>query len=81
MKNGKNLLVVAHGSSLRALVSLLSNNLSQDEINNFDIPSAIPIILTLDSNMKIENIEYLADQQEIEVKMSKLKTETQRKEV
>jgi bisphosphoglycerate-dependent phosphoglycerate mutase len=55
---------VAHGSSLRALVSLVSN-LSQDEINNFDIPPAIPIILTLDEGFKISNIEYLAEQNEI----------------
>lgn len=72
MTNGKHLWVVAHGSLFRVL---LSNNLSQEEINNFDIPSAIPIILTLDDSLKITNIEYLADQHEIDVKMAKLKTQ------
>lgn len=43
IKNGKKVLIVAHGNSLKALLQYLSN-LSHEEIFNLNIPTGIPII-------------------------------------
>ena len=48
IKNGKNLLIVGHGSSLRALVYLMDPSKTEEEIQNFNIPTAVPIICTFD---------------------------------
>ncbi|CUR53809.1 2,3-bisphosphoglycerate-dependent phosphoglycerate mutase [Serratia symbiotica] len=43
IKNKKQIIIVAHGNSLRALIKYL-NNLSEDEIFNINIPTGIPLI-------------------------------------
>ena len=53
--DGKNVLVVAHGNSLRSLVKYLLN-LSEDEILKFEIPTATPLVFDLDENLQV--IEY-----------------------
>jgi len=51
LKDGKNILVVAHGNSLRALVKHL-DGLSDDEIVKVEIPTGVPILYELDGNLK-----------------------------
>jgi 2,3-bisphosphoglycerate-dependent phosphoglycerate mutase len=55
---GKNILVVAHGNSLRALMMKLED-ISEEEIALVDLPTGIPRLYTLDNNGKILKIEYL----------------------
>lgn len=43
LKNGKNVLVVAHGNSLRSIVMFLEN-ISEEDIPNLEIPTGLPII-------------------------------------
>ena len=43
LNNGKNVLVAAHGNSLRALVKML-DDISEDEITEFNIPTGVPIV-------------------------------------
>lgn len=52
LKAEKNVLIVAHGNSLRALVKHLEG-LSGDEIVKIEIPTGIPIEYLLDKNLKI----------------------------
>jgi 2,3-bisphosphoglycerate-dependent phosphoglycerate mutase len=52
LKAGKNVLVVAHGNSLRALIMYLEK-LSGDEIVKVEIPTGIPILYELDDNLNI----------------------------
>lgn len=52
LKKGKNLLVVAHGNSLRGLVKHLLQ-ISDKEILNFEIATGDPLIFTFDRNMKV----------------------------
>jgi 2,3-bisphosphoglycerate-dependent phosphoglycerate mutase len=47
----KNVLVVAHGNSLRALVKML-NNVSDKDIEKLEIPIGVPIVYELDKNLK-----------------------------
>ncbi|MEM3362146.1 MAG: 2,3-diphosphoglycerate-dependent phosphoglycerate mutase [Candidatus Anstonellaceae archaeon] len=52
LKEGKNVLVVAHGNSLRALVMHL-DKLTKQEVINLNIPTAIPYIYEFDKKGKI----------------------------
>lgn len=48
---GKTVLIAAHGNSLRAIVKML-DGLSEDEIAQVNIPTAIPLLYELDENFK-----------------------------
>lgn len=58
LNDGKNVLIVAHGNSLRGLVKYLEN-LSNEEIVNFEIPTGVPYIYELDENLKITDKYFL----------------------
>ena len=51
VKSGKNVIIVAHGNSLRALVKHL-DGISDEEIVSLNIPTGIPLIYELDDNAK-----------------------------
>ena len=46
---GKNVLVAAHGNSLRSLIMKLEN-ISEDEIVKLEIPTGAPIVYIFNSN-------------------------------
>lgn len=52
LQDGKTVLVSAHGNSLRAITMHLEK-ISERDIPNLEIPTGIPIVYTLDENMKI----------------------------
>ena len=56
--NGENIMVVAHGNSLRAIVKLLKN-LSNEEIIKLNIPTGVPYLLELDKKLKVHKDYYL----------------------
>jgi 2,3-bisphosphoglycerate-dependent phosphoglycerate mutase len=64
IKTGKRVLIAAHGNSLRALVKHL-DNLSEDEIVQLNIPTGIPLVYELDSNLIPIKHYYLGDQKAI----------------
>lgn len=49
---GKNVIVAAHGNSLRALTKYLEG-ISDDDIINLEIPTGQPIVYDLDENLKV----------------------------
>jgi 2,3-bisphosphoglycerate-dependent phosphoglycerate mutase len=51
LQEGRQTLIVAHGNSLRALVKYL-DNLSDEQIACLEIPTGVPLIYDLDSNLK-----------------------------
>lgn len=51
LKAGKTVMVAAHGNSLRALVKHL-DGISDDDIAGLNIPTGIPLVYELDSNLK-----------------------------
>ena len=57
---GKNVLIAAHGNSLRALVKML-DDVSNDEITGFNIPTGIPLAYELDDNLKPVSRDFLGD--------------------
>jgi 2,3-bisphosphoglycerate-dependent phosphoglycerate mutase len=63
VKAGKKVLVVAHGNSLRALVKYL-DGISDDDIVGLNIPTGVPLVYELDSNLKPIKHYYLGDPEE-----------------
>lgn len=62
------ILVVAHGNSLRGVVKELKG-MSNDEIIKFNIPTAVPYIFEFDDQMKLQRDYMLGDPDEIAQKM------------
>jgi len=60
VREGKNVLVAAHGNSLRALVKYL-DNVSEADIVGLNIPTGIPLVYHLDENLKKIESFYLGD--------------------
>ncbi|MGB9697504.1 MAG: 2,3-bisphosphoglycerate-dependent phosphoglycerate mutase [Ignavibacteria bacterium] len=58
LKAGKNVLISAHGNSLRALVMHLEN-LSKEQILETEIPTGIPKVYKLDDSLKIIESYYI----------------------
>jgi 2,3-bisphosphoglycerate-dependent phosphoglycerate mutase len=64
LRDGKNVLIAAHGNSLRALVKML-DEVSEDEITRFNIPTGIPLAYELDDELKPASSEFLGDPDEV----------------
>ena len=60
LKNGKNILISAHGNSLRALCKYLFK-ISDTKINELEIPTGNPLIIEFDNQLKIQKYYYLDD--------------------
>jgi len=60
LKAGQTVLVAAHGNSLRALYKYL-NDVPDDQIVEFNIPTGIPLRFDLDGNLKVKSHRYLGD--------------------
>jgi len=60
LRAGRNVLIAAHGNSLRALVKLL-DEVSDEEITRFNIPTGIPLAYELDDDLKPLSREFLGD--------------------
>ena len=68
MKDGKRVIIAAHGNSLRALVKYF-DNLSNEEIIGVNIPTAVPLVYEFDDNFKVIKHYYLGDQEALKAKM------------
>ncbi|HBF33626.1 TPA: 2,3-diphosphoglycerate-dependent phosphoglycerate mutase, partial [Candidatus Sumerlaeota bacterium] len=64
VKEGKNVLIVAHGNSLRALVKYL-DKMTEAEILELNIPTGVPLVYELDENLQPIKHYYLGDPEEI----------------
>ena len=64
LRAGKNVLVVAHGNSLRALVKML-DGMSDADIVEFNIPTGVPIAYDLDANLKPRGRQFLGDPEKV----------------
>jgi 2,3-bisphosphoglycerate-dependent phosphoglycerate mutase len=64
LKAGENVLIAAHGNSLRALVKML-DEISDDAITEFNIPTGVPILYDLDDQLKPRSREFIGDPEAI----------------
>ena len=67
MIQGKSVVVVAHGNSLRAIVKYLAG-MSEQEILAYNIPTACPLVFEFDENMKPVKNYYLLDEEELKAR-------------
>lgn len=59
MNQGKTVLVAAHGSTVRALIKLISG-ISDDDIQDINIPNGIPLLYELDQDFRpVSEYKYL----------------------
>ena len=64
LRAGKQVLIAAHGNSLRALVKHL-DGVSDDEIVHLNIPTGVPLVYRLDDELNAISHEYLGDPDEV----------------
>jgi 2,3-bisphosphoglycerate-dependent phosphoglycerate mutase len=64
LKAGRNVLIVAHGNSLRALVKML-DQISDADIVEFNIPTGVPISYELDDSLQPKSRKFLGDPEAI----------------
>lgn len=64
IKDGKKVLIVAHGNSLRALVKYL-DDMTEEAIVKLNIPTGVPLVYELDEDLKPVKHYYLGDQEAI----------------
>jgi 2,3-bisphosphoglycerate-dependent phosphoglycerate mutase len=60
IREGKRVLITAHGNSLRALVKYL-DDVSDHDIVGMNIPTGMPLVYELDDDLKAINRYYLGD--------------------
>lgn len=60
IQSGKQVLIVGHGNSLRALVKYL-DNVSDQQIIDLNIPTGVPLVYELDGNLASLRHHYLED--------------------
>jgi len=78
LRAGKNVLIVAHGNSLRALVKML-DMMSESDIVEFNIPTGIPILYELDDQLQSLGRRFLGDPAAIAAAQEAVKRQTERK--
>ncbi|WP_431820576.1 2,3-diphosphoglycerate-dependent phosphoglycerate mutase [Burkholderia sp. F1] len=64
IRGGKQVLIAAHGNSLRALIKYL-DGISDSDIVGLNIPNGVPLVYELDENLKPVKRYYLGDQDAI----------------
>ena len=67
----KNIIIAAHGNSLRALVKYL-DNISDTDILNCNIPTGVPLVYELDDKLSPIQNYYLGNQTEIQDAMKRV---------
>jgi 2,3-bisphosphoglycerate-dependent phosphoglycerate mutase len=66
LRQGRTVLVVAHGNSLRALVMHL-DGVSEEAISELNIPTGMPRLYEFDSELQILSARYLGDPEAVAV--------------
>lgn len=62
LREGKRLIIAAHGNSLRAMVKYL-DGISDEDIMGLNIPTGIPLVYELDDELKPIRHYYLGDEE------------------
>jgi len=65
LKEGKKIIIAAHGNSLRGIVKHL-DNLSDEAIMSLNLPTGIPFVYELDENFKpVVSMQFLGDEETV----------------
>jgi 2,3-bisphosphoglycerate-dependent phosphoglycerate mutase len=69
IRSGRRLLISAHGNSIRALIKYLEG-MSEEDIVALNIPTAQPLVIRLDDQLRFVDRTYLADPEVIAAAMA-----------
>jgi 2,3-bisphosphoglycerate-dependent phosphoglycerate mutase len=64
LRAGRNVMVTAHGNSLRAMVKML-DSVAEKDIVELNIPTGVPLLYELDADLKPLGSRYLGDAEAI----------------
>jgi 2,3-bisphosphoglycerate-dependent phosphoglycerate mutase len=78
LRAGKQVLIVAHGNSLRALVKML-DMMSESDIVEFNIPTGIPMLYDLDEQLQPIGRRFLGDPAAILSAQDAVRRQTEKK--
>ncbi len=78
VREGKNVLIAAHGNSLRALIKYL-DGMSEENIINLNVPTGMPLVYELDESMKPLRNYYLGDPEKVKAAMEAVASQGKKK--
>ena len=79
MKDGKKILIAAHGNSLRGIVKHL-DNMSDEDIMKLNLPTGIPFVYELDENLKpVVSMQFLGDKETVDKAMAAVAAQGKKK--
>lgn len=78
IKAGKEILIAAHGNSLRALIMHLEG-MSPAEIMEVNVPTGIPLVYRLDADMKVTGKEFLGSAEDVAAAMAHVAAQGKKK--
>jgi len=78
VREGKRVLIAAHGNSLRALVKYL-DSVSEEAIVGLNIPTGMPLVYELDDQLKPLRNYYLGDAEKVKAAMEAVAAQGKKK--
>ena len=78
LRRDQNVLVVAHGNSLRAMVKML-DEVAESDITELNIPTGVPLLYELDSELQPRGSRYLGDPAAIAAATEAVKRQTEKR--
>jgi 2,3-bisphosphoglycerate-dependent phosphoglycerate mutase len=78
LRAGKDVLIVAHGNSLRALVKML-DMMSESDIVEFNIPTGIPMLYELDQQLQPISRRFLGNPNAVSAAQDAVRRQTEKK--
>jgi 2,3-bisphosphoglycerate-dependent phosphoglycerate mutase len=78
LRSGRDVLVVAHGNSLRALVKML-DEVADEAIAELNIPTGVPLLYELDAALRPLGSRYLGDPETIAAAADAVKRQTEKR--
>ena len=77
---GKQVMICAHGNSLRALMKYIEN-ISDEDIAKVNMPTGIPLVYELDETMHAQKRYYLGDKRKVEAGINEVASQTPKQQV
>ena len=78
LRSGADVLVVAHGNSLRAMVKML-DDVAESEITELNIPTGVPLLYELDAELRPRGSRYLGDPAAIAAAAEAVRRQTEKR--
>jgi 2,3-bisphosphoglycerate-dependent phosphoglycerate mutase len=78
LRSGRNVLVVAHGNSLRAVVKML-DQVSDEQITELNIPTGVPLLYELDARLRPLASRYLGDAAAVSAAAEAVRRQTEKR--